>query len=763
MRVEYKNPEILKRPDSRIVLKGVEGIWEPESKTLRLYYEGQMKNIRDEIYSTSGDLIMKLIFEPSDTNLESNCGNIIYIEFPEFTRADISTSEVASNITYLEGRGYAIGENILRGINTTNEAKLKNFISKSSWYRYFRINRKSNSTNTKRLDWAGRSISKDYYKKSYSDLQLFCDGVDENDRMVYDFKMSTPCITFYGFATEETYKVEGNNEKLVSKEIVSLENVPGLVISEIPGGTRNFVLSIDSKNLRANLLTIQDFNSEESEIIYQTGFIAEVYDLGGQINTSYPLEITTLSKNLTWHLDSSKTSSIFREGESPVFLFRHDDYTKGVYHTLHVTTARDIDNIRDIKINVSDDSSSDPYFRYEISLYSSSELGNDIVVRIFPVVSNQSSSWVPRMYADIPEPRTLVYKNSKLVFYPIIGPKNADFLVVDPEDSTGTEIDSLEFPEEILGGEYLVKTNGDDTYWGGIVTDSDVFATSYGYTGFVEPPVVTDDSEEVLPEPVVIIPEPVPVEPEKPKTFNFDIPGSDISGAQCHGLWLFPSSCNVRPGQSFTVHTAEVKGSNRIWCREKCLGESLFSLDGEFVRIEGIKVNGCYEASKIKAPMTPGNYKLKFYGSKDKKKVVYLNLKVTSAETGKLTGITTNTNIIAFRKPEERITGASDAEKAYYTVSDYYLLKVWAIYTDNPQSQVLIDFSASDCDFVCKLTKSAGITAGMRLTSQGIMVYRGNDYGVSELIIYSKSDPSIYLDIPVVQFGGKYTYYQLSR
>lgn len=759
MRVEYKNPEILKRPDSRIILKGVQGIWEPSDKILRIYYEGRLENINTSIYSTDGDYIMELVLEETDTNIESGCcGNIIYIEFPEDTKADISTSGTPSNITYLESRGYAIGENILRGINTTVESKLKNFISKASWYRYFRIYRKSNSTNTRRLDWAGRSISKDYYRREYSDLHLFCDGINEDDRIIYDFKMSTPCITFYGFATETTYKVEGNTEKLVSREIVSLENVPGLVISEIPGGTRNFVQSIDSENLRAYLLTIQDFDPEESEIIYQTGFVAEVYDSKGQVNSSYPIEITSLSEKLTWQWDIEKSSTMFMEDDSPVFLFRHDDYNRGAYHTLYISTKREIEDVQDIKIKISDDSSDDPYFRYDISLSPSSE-GGVVIVKIYPVTLNLTDSWVPKLYANVPEPRIVSYKNSKLVFYPIIGPKNADLSVIDPDDTDETEIDTIDLEKDVLGGSYIVRTSGDDTYWRGIPTSSKVFTTSYGYTGHVDPVVVTEDNDEVLPEPVVT--PPVTTEPEKPKTFNFDIPGSNISGAQCHGLWIFPSSCCVRPGQSFNLQYGEVKGSNKIWCRNDHLAEAGISVDGELERTESTMVNGCYYISRFKAPSVPGNYEIRVFGMKDRKKTGQMKIRVMAADTGKYAGIIADTYMVAFRKPEEKLSGADSTEKSYYSVSSRPV-KVWAVYNDNPQERVLIDFDSSDCDFTWKLTKT-GIAAGIEPTSSGLNVYRGNDYGVSELIIYSKSDPSIYLDIPIVQFGGKYNYYQLSR
>ena len=92
MRVEYKNPEILKRPDTRIILKDIQGIWEETTKTLRIYYEGIILNLPTLIVSTDGDEILELILEDEDTSL-GNCGNIIY------TKAYISTTETPSNIT----------------------------------------------------------------------------------------------------------------------------------------------------------------------------------------------------------------------------------------------------------------------------------------------------------------------------------------------------------------------------------------------------------------------------------------------------------------------------------------------------------------------------------------------------------------------------------------------------------------------------------------------------------------------------------------
>lgn len=764
MRVEYKNPEILKRPDSRITIKDIQGIWEPDTKTLRIYYEGNLSNIPRSIVSIDGDEILELILEDSDSTL-GNCGNIIYIEFPESTEADIVLSGASGNITYLESRGYAIGENILRGITTPVEAKLRKFISKASWYRYFRINRVSKTTNLKRLDWAGRSISRDYYERCYSNLQLFCDGADENDLTVYDFGMNTPCITFYGFAVEEVYRVEGNNRTLVSKEIVSLENVPGLVISELPGGTQNFVLSIDSEHLRAELLTIPDFNPEETNTVYHTSFIAEVYDSLGQKNTSYPLEITTYSARLSWYLDLDRTTTIFREDGAPVFLFRYNDSLRGAYHTLRVSTIKTIENTSEVSVGP-DDSASDPYFVYEKSFCDNQLGGTDIIIKIKPTegFQNLTDSWVPKLYGDFPEPRKVSYRNHELVFYAIIGPKNDDLYLIEPgpeDEAEEAEIEAFEFPNDILGGNYIVKTTGNDTYWSGFATNPSVYATAWGYTGYVKPETPEEDisTDTSSTEDKPSQPEP----PKKKEVFNFDIPGSDTSGITSDGLLIFPSSACVRPGQVFMVSSVEIKGSSKVWCRDSRLGRTVYNNTGVH-RVESTSnvpsnsVN-CYEAKWWAAPSTPGTYNMQVIGIKDKNKKGTFKLKVVSDEEGKYAKLY-STYMVAFKTTPYKPSGADVFEAQIYNYESA-LVKVYAYYKDDPTKPVLVDFTASDCDFTYKITKS-GIIKSIDKTTEGLRIFRGSNYGVTELIIYSKSDPSMYLDIPVFVFGDKAKYYQSS-
>ena len=79
MKITYKNTELLRRPDERIVLKALEGLWDKSEKILRLYFSGPSE-FPGLVYSTSGDEIFELSLEPSEEICSE--GNIVYIEFP---------------------------------------------------------------------------------------------------------------------------------------------------------------------------------------------------------------------------------------------------------------------------------------------------------------------------------------------------------------------------------------------------------------------------------------------------------------------------------------------------------------------------------------------------------------------------------------------------------------------------------------------------------------------------------------------------------
>ena len=799
MRVEYKNPEILKRPDTRIILKDIQGIWEESTKTLRIYYEGIILNLPTLIVSTDGDEILELILEDEDTSL-GNCGNIIYIEFPEDTKAYISTTETPSNITYLESRGYAIGENILRGIDTE---KIKKFVSKSSWYRYFRINRLTKESNIRRLDWAGRNILRDYYRRNYSNLQLFCNGIEEGTDVFYDFMMSTPCITFYGFATEETWKVEGNSEELVFRELVSLENIPGLTITELPGNTQNFVISVDSEHLQATLLTIPEFDPETTETIYSAEFIAEVYNSDGQRNTSNLIKITTASEKLDWDWDRERTTTMFIEGESPIFLFRYNDCNReDFYNILRIRTSHIIENVEDITITWPDEEQpEDMYFSYEVSLDTNSDGYSDIVIKIRPKELNLTDSWVPRLYSDIPEPREVNYKKHSLEFFAVIGPKNPDLLVVLEGDEDETDINYLELPDDGYLSSFLVKSTGDDTYWRGLPTHSNVYATNWGYTGLIEKTeTTTTDTTVSTSRNGDNSPRVVDTNTTNEPTVIFDIPDSDTTG-KTKGLWIFPASCCVHTGQEFYITTAEVKGSSNIWLKSKHLGpaqvqtsktnsatqggrngsgstrsytsrdltsggttssgtvtrnSSTSSGQPDLVSTYSSDIYGCFYTTRWKAPDTPGEYEIKVYGTQDQTKVGYCKVKVLSPTLEDQTWLN-GAGIIAFRKENEYSPSADMDERNAYHIGSCSI-RIYSHTTSNPNNLLVVNFADPNCDLDYKITKS-GIIDHIEKTQMGLKIFCGDVYGATCLIIYSKSDPSIFTAIPVVLFGGNYSNY----
>ena len=146
-------------------------------------------------------------------------------------------------------------------------------------------------------------------------------------------------------------------------------------------------------------------------------------------------------------------------------------------------------------------------------------------------------------------------------------------------------------------------------------------------------------------------------------------------------------------------------------------------------------------------------------GIKDKNKKGTFKLKVVSDEEGKYAKLY-STYMVAFKTTAYKPSGADVFEAQIYNYESA-LVKVYAYYKDDPTKPVLVDFTAADCDFVYKTTKS-GIIKSIDKTTEGLRIFRSSNYGVTELIIYSKSDPSMYLDIPVFVFGDKAKYYQSS-
>ena len=118
---------------------------------------------------------------------------------------------------------------------------------------------------------------------------------------------------------------------------------------------------------------------------------------------------------------------------------------------------------------------------------------------------------------------------------------------------------------------------------------------------------------------------------------------------------------------------------------------------------------------------------------------------------------------MTFKKSSDNFPSGTDVFQRGYYKTDSFTLGVYTYRKSNVNNPTLVkNLGAADCDITYRITKS-GIIDHIENTSSGLKIFCGNNYGVTQLIIYLKSDPSIFIDIPVVLFGGKYTYYQTAN
>ena len=437
MKITYKNTELLRRPDERIVLKDLEGIWDKSEKILRLYFSGPSE-FPGLVYSTSGDEIFELSLEPSEEICSE--GNIVYIEFPEDTVADISTSRYSGNITYLESSGYAIGANILRSFS----GDLRRFIEKESWYRYYRISRPAGSNHVSRLDEDGKIIYQDYYYYDFSELRLLCSGLPEDETTIYDFNFyDDPTVKLYGFAVRETFHRFGNFTTSLGKEIVSLQDVPGLELHETGNTTDRLVTRLSSKDMVVSFdhLALMDSIGNRNAEIYAT-----CINHDGEKVKSNNLRFSEVPKKADWNITSPV---IFTENGDPMFLFQYDDFSKGGHRTLRISTSYDEISLEDITIS----GTGGDFFEEDIRIeYQNS--GSDIVVDIRPKVNNSDVSWIPKVSGDTPCSRVISCFGHGLTYHAVICPNTGRVYVKN--DSTGNYVSRVNLQPSSIWGLYSV-------------------------------------------------------------------------------------------------------------------------------------------------------------------------------------------------------------------------------------------------------------------------------------------------------------------
>ena len=433
MKITYKNTELLSRLDERIVLDGkFEGIWDASEKVLRLYFTG-IDGFPGLVCSTEGDEIFELTLEPEEEICSE--GNIVYIEFPEYTVADISTSRYSGNIKYLESSGYAIGANILRSGNRPED-----FIEKESWYRAYRILREGTSRNLRRLDQDGKIISQDYYYYDYTALYLLMAGLPSGGTVLYNFDFSNdPTVQLFGYALRDVYKVVGNTEKRIGREVVPLSDVPGLELHESENTTDRLITRLSAKDLQVSF----DHQALIGVGIRNAEIHATCNNRAGQVVTSNILRLTEVQEKEDWEVISPV---IFTENGEPMYLFQYDDYTRKGYRTLRISTSYDEVSLSDIEIS----GTGDDYFEEDVRIEYKNR-GSDIVINIYPKLDNAEVSWIPKISADTPCSRTVSCFGHSLTYHAVICPNQGELYVRNEETEKYVSRVNLPHDDESYG------------------------------------------------------------------------------------------------------------------------------------------------------------------------------------------------------------------------------------------------------------------------------------------------------------------------
>ena len=360
MTLEIKEQELLSRRDSRLVLKGIDGIWEPDIHTLRI----NLRNSDLEVDERTKDIIFPLkIYYTLDNslgrsenpvfvlNLESNESGISWntdeiniildLTLPDYVVADIVPERDTADLHYLESTGKTISSNFLDLISETlTDEQISKFADKESWYRYIRISSDRSFTSGQYIDKDGKIISQEYIYYKYSGLKVFFDG---GKTRIFNLSPDTLYLKLSGYADREEYYVKGDLEPvLLGKTVVHIKEVPGLEINPRSREEDAFIGRFNYSSF--NLFVGRDENSNPfilnnprsfNFVSYQSGQPQYsnniVIGAGEPVNDIWEfLEATT---DLETFRDSDGTPMFFLQGETMISFVAWNAFREKVVYT----------------------------------------------------------------------------------------------------------------------------------------------------------------------------------------------------------------------------------------------------------------------------------------------------------------------------------------------------------------------------------------------------------------------------------------------
>lgn len=386
----------LNRIDEDIVLAGISGIWDPDTKVLKIYAsKSDTLWKQDTIEIETIDGTPALVITQDAAEINEYVDKLIEVQFPSTTIANISTEllDATERMEYLEGNGVAIPDNVFAILSGVLEkTDLANFISKESWYRYIRVGREIEDKVTRGLNRYGQNTDHSYYYRRYSGLRIFCKG-STMKLPVYRYNVfGRRYIDIYGVAIETIYRVSGDKEELLESSLVPINSIPGISLVRVGNVLKDNVI-VDQENFRICIESAEDLRTFK-----MAQFQASVSTSG---NTADSNVLTIVSKSIDEVIQIKAIDGLpvdgykykFYENGKPLILFQRSSDLRPMVHTVRIGTLfADLDE-SDITCYISN------YFSYDVKIVDSDTFQGtkDILLNISISKGNGSyDMWAPR-------------------------------------------------------------------------------------------------------------------------------------------------------------------------------------------------------------------------------------------------------------------------------------------------------------------------------------------------------------------------------
>lgn len=356
--------------------KPLSGVWNGEKKELTLCIHGSVTPVEDtkwiKIYDTKDEEFLRI---ESSENI-----NLVNINLFTITlgtgKGRIEFENESENKKFLEDFGTALGDNLYIPYDNPES----HLALKKSAYRYYRIEGVSSpemNLGFKHLDPCTGEVKDQYILRTYSNLEITCEGAEDDVRL--GLPIEGGVIDIQGTAEYTDYLIiDGKIENIVGTGILSISEIPSFRISEVSNngfrykthGTRLEYL-FPENGIKRPVLVIR------GTVMYEN-INGDPITVSSDIMTLYQTKAVSMweIRNSTTDLYNSsgmtynEASSYVKDGLR-VYIFQWDSYSNNDTHSF------------DICINLQPKT---PKITYSIdSRYGSSKSAEDIFNEWFKV------------------------------------------------------------------------------------------------------------------------------------------------------------------------------------------------------------------------------------------------------------------------------------------------------------------------------------------------------------------------------------------